>query len=94
MQIIADITGCKFSVVKNPRNAGALGCAIIALIGLGELKSFSDAKNFVQIEAHYKPNPENKAIYDKLFKDYKTLYSALRKPYINANSKRFEGEEK
>ena len=40
------------------------------------------------------PNPENKAIYDKLFKDYKTLYSALRKPYINANSKRFEGEEK
>ena len=33
MQIIADVTGCTFSVVRNPRNAGALGSAIIALIG-------------------------------------------------------------
>jgi len=94
MQIIADVTGCNFSVVKNPRNAGALGSAIIALIGLGELKSFADAKNFVQIEAKYKPDPANKAIYDKLFSDYKTLYAALRKPYIKANSRRFEGLEK
>ena len=93
MQIIADVTGCNFSVVKNPRNAGALGCAIVALIGLGELKSFSDAKNFVQIEASYKPNPANKAIYDKLFADYKNLYLALKRPYITANSKRFEGME-
>ena len=94
MQIIADVTGCNFSVVKNPRNAGALGSAIIALIGLGELKSFADAKNFVQIEAKYKPDPANRAIYDKLFSDYKTLYAALRKPYIKANSRRFEGLEK
>ena len=94
MQIIADVTGCTFSVVKNPRNAGALGSAIIALIGLGELKSFSAAKNFVQIEATYKPDKANKAIYDKLFSDYKTLYAALKKPYIKANSRRFEGMEK
>ena len=93
MQIIADVTGSTFSVVKNPRNAGALGCAIVALIGLGELKSFADAKNFVQIEATYKPNPANKAIYDKLFADYKTLYLALKRPYIKANARRFEGEE-
>ena len=94
MQIIADVTGCTFSVVKNPRNAGALGCAIIALIGLGELKSFADAKNFVQIEATYKPNTANKDIYNKLFADYKTLYAALKRPYIKANSRRFEGIEK
>ena len=60
----------------------------------GELKSFSAAKNFVQIEATYKPDKANKAIYDKLFSDYKTLYAALKKPYIKANSKRFEGMEK
>ena len=94
MQIIADVTGRTFSVVRNPRNAGALGCAIIALIGLGELKSFSAAKDFVQIEATYRPNKENKAIYDKLFADYKTLYAALKRPYIKANSRRFEGIEK
>ena len=94
MQIIADVTGRTFSVVRNPRNAGALGCAIIALIGLGELKSFSAAKDFVQIEATYRPNKDNKAIYDKLFADYKTLYAALKRPYIKANSRRFEGIEK
>ena len=33
MQIIADITGTEFSVISNPRNAGALGGAIIAMIG-------------------------------------------------------------
>ncbi len=92
MQIIADATGCNFGVVKNPRNAGALGCAIIALIGLKELKSFSDARSFVQIDKTYKPNPANKKIYDELFRDYKTLYKSLRMPYIKANSKRFEGE--
>ena len=48
----------------------------------------------MQIEAQYKPDPANKAIYDKLFSDYKTLYAALRKPYIKANSRRFEGIEK
>ena len=52
------------------------------------------AKNFVQIEATYKPDKANKAIYDKLFSDYKTLYAALKKPYIKANSRRFEGMEK
>jgi xylulokinase len=90
MQIIADVTGCTFDVVKNPRNAGALGCAIVAMIGLGHIKSFEDAKQFVQVEATYKPNKANKAIYEKLFLDYQTLYKALEKPYKQANSKRFE----
>lgn len=93
MQIIADVTGCTFSIVKNPRNAGALGCAIIALIGLGELKQFSDARDFVRIEKTFKPDKKNKAIYDKLFSDYKTLYKSLEKPYIKANAKRFEGDD-
>ena len=36
MQILADVTGRKISVVENPRNAGAVGAAVVALIGLGE----------------------------------------------------------
>ena len=60
VQIIEDVTGCTFSAVKNTRNAGAPGCAIIALIGLGELKSFADAKSFVQMTTTYTPRPETK----------------------------------
>ncbi len=92
MQIIADITGATFSIVSNPRNAGALGCAVVALIGLGELSGFDKAGDFVQVDKTFKPNNDNRAIYDKLFNDYKNLYRGLSRPYKVANSKRFEGE--
>ncbi|MFW5779948.1 MAG: xylulokinase [Bacillota bacterium] len=92
MQIISDITGVEFTVTSDPRSAGALGGAIIALIGLGEIKSFADAKKFVKINKTYKPNQDNREIYDKLFNDYKNIYHSLRKTYKNANKKRFEGD--
>jgi len=94
MQIIADITGKSFSVVKDPRNAGAVGAAMVALIGLGHIKSFADTREFVKTETRYTPKFENKMIYDKLFKDYKEIYYSLDKAYQIANGQRFESEEK
>lgn len=93
MQIISDITGKTFSIVKDPRNAGAVGAAIVALIGLGEIGGFAEAKDFVQIEKEYSPNKANKEIYDKLFADYKEVYESLKDAYKKANRKRFQGEE-
>lgn len=92
MQIIADVTGLTFSVANDPRNAGAVGAAIIAMVGLGDLKDFSEAKNFVKTIATYEPNPANKKIYDKLFADYKRLYYSLDKAYKIANGERFTNE--
>ena len=93
MHIIADVTGKRFDVVKDPRNAGAVGAAIVALIGLGELPGFSAAKDFVQIERSYEPDPGNREIYDELFERYKDIYNSLKDVYIKANGKRFKGEE-
>ncbi len=93
MQIIADITGRSFDVVKDPRNAGAVGAAIVALIGLGELPGFEAAKDFVQTERSYEPDPSNKEIYDELFDSYKDIYNSLKDVYIKANGKRFKGED-
>lgn len=93
MQIIADITGKTFEVVRDPRNAGAIGAATIALIGLGVLPSFESVKSFIKISAEYKPNPENRKIYDELFRDYKNVYQSLEKTYRIANEARFRGEE-
>lgn len=89
MQIIADITGTEFSVISNPRNAGALGGAIIAMIGLGELDSFEDSYKFAKVEKVYTPNPYNFSVYDKMFQTYKNLYYALEKTYRRANSYKF-----
>ncbi|MEG1791521.1 MAG: FGGY-family carbohydrate kinase [Clostridia bacterium] len=94
MQIIADITGAKFSIVSNPRNAGALGAAIIALIGLGELKNFKDARDFVKITKTYKPDKHNADIYNELYTTYKRIYFDLHKTYMIANGHRFEGGKK
>ena len=93
MQIIADITRAEFAVVDNPRNAGALGAAIIALIGLGELESFESAKQFVKENKTYRPNPANGYIYDEMFATYKRLYKSLKRTYYKANALRFGGGE-
>lgn len=89
MQIIADITGVTFDVVDSPRSSGALGAAIVAMIGLGRLKGFSDAKKFVKVSKNYIPNAENKGIYDELFASYKDVYYSLRGAYKRANGSRF-----
>ncbi len=92
MQIIADITEREFAVVKNPRMAGAIGAAIIAFVGLGQIDGFSSAGKYVKEEKQYYPNHANKAVYTELFKTYKKIYKSLAKTYKDANSKRFEGE--
>ena len=93
MQIIADVTGLSFSVAHDPRNAGAVGAAIMAMVGLGYLKDFKEAKAFVRTDASYTPNPANKKIYDKLFEDYKRIYFSLEKAYKLANGSRFTDTE-
>ncbi len=93
MQILSDITGKRFSIVKDPRNAGAIGAAMVALIGLGEIPGFEATKDFVETTESYEPNPENREIYEKLFKDYKRVYRSLEAAYKQANGERFRREE-
>lgn len=94
MQILSDVTNRRISVVENPRNAGAVGAAVVALIGLGELESFAAAKKFVRVSETYTPNPENKAVYDNLFAQYQKLYRSLSGLYAEVNGKRFTEESK
>lgn len=92
MQILSDVTGRNISVVENPRNAGAVGAAVVALIGLRELPDFPAAKKFVRVSATFTPNLEHQAIYDTLFSQYQRLYRSLAGLYADANGKRFTGE--
>lgn len=93
VQILSDITGAVIRAVKNPRNAGAVGAAAVALIGLGELSSFAAAKDFVRTEREFAPNPKNRAVYDELFFQYRKLYRALSGVYRGANGRRFTTAE-
>lgn len=89
MQIISDITGTECSTVKNARNAGALGAAIIALKGLGEINSLEYAEKYVRVDKTYYPNPKNFSVYNRSFRSYKDIFYGLEKAYIRANGTKF-----
>ena len=89
MQIIADITGIKLAVVGRPRDAGSLGGALLALIGLGIYKNFEEVSKLVGVEKIYLPDSGNVEIYSKLFHTYKDIYNGLKTAYRKLNAPRF-----
>ena len=89
IQGIADITGKIVETVALPTMSGALGAAAIAFVGSGILPDFQSVNRFIEVKKVFKPNPNNKEIYDKLFQDYKNIYHSLKNAYLKANGKRF-----
>ena len=90
MQIIADVTKRKITTTNQPKMAGAIGGATCAFVGSGVYNEFDAVKDIVVKSKEFNPNPEHCEIYDTLFREYKSLYVALKKPYKKSNSKRFE----
>ncbi len=89
MQIFADVTKRKIVTTNQPKMAGAIGAAMCAFVGAGKFKDFRAVQNMVGKNKVFLTNPENHQVYDKLFMEYKSLYSSLKKTYENSNSKRF-----
>jgi L-ribulokinase len=82
MQIYADVTGRTFKVV-GAEQAPAVGAAMHGAVAAG-----ADAGGYADIveaaehmaalkDVVYEPIPENKAVYDKLYADYVTLYDTF-----------------
>ena len=84
-QILADCTGRTIETTESPQNAGSVGAAITAAVGLGVIKNMEQAKDLVKANATYKPNPANKAVYDKNFEVFKQLYKANKKNFSMLN---------
>ena len=76
-QIEADVTGVPV-VTTQQADAGALGAAILAGVGIGEFGSISEGIDAtVVVDRIYEPNPANVTRYDELFKRYVALYESL-----------------
>ena len=84
-QILADILGKKVETVKSPQNVGAVGAAVIMAAGLGVIDDISDAKKLIPAEKTFLPNPANKAVYDKNYEVYKTLYKNNKAAFAAMN---------
>ncbi len=90
MQIIADVTGRKVEVVANPMEAGAVGAALTAAVGLGMYPDFMALKKVISVEREFEPQAQNAGVYDEQYHVYRRLYECLRELYHTTNEKRFK----
>ncbi|MDH7487292.1 MAG: FGGY-family carbohydrate kinase [Anaerolineae bacterium] len=90
MQILADVTGKQVETVANPLEAGAVGAALVAAVGLGMYPGFPALKEVVQVARVFEPNAANAAVYDALFGIYKQVYRSLRGAYRRLSAARSE----
>jgi xylulokinase len=83
-QIMADVMDVTIRQVCDPIQANARGAALIAGVGLGYLK-FEDIPQKIEVKAKYQPNPENRAIYDKMFAEFQAFYKQNKASYQRLN---------
>jgi len=93
MQILADVTDRKIETVCEPQEAGAVGAALVAAIGMGIYPGFQSLRNVVKVNAVYEPQSENREIYDSLFHRYQEVYRHLRGFYRRLNKERIGRSE-
>jgi len=89
MHILADVTHKKVETVHDPQEAGAVGVALVAAVGLGVYPDFESLKKVVRIDKAFEPDEKNEETYDFLFQSYKEVYSNLRGLYGKLNKRRF-----
>ncbi len=85
-QIYADIMNREIRRVENPQEAGALGAAIIAKIGLSEIQSLDEIKDCCHYDKIFQPNNENRILYDQMYKEFQLLYKQNRKWFKKLNA--------
>jgi len=93
MQVIADVTGRRLEAVAQPQEAGAVGAALTAAIGLGLYPDFAAIKKIVRVEREFEPQAANAEVYDVLYQAYRRIYSSLRGLYRDVNEVRFADNE-
>jgi len=86
-QIFADVLDRTVHQIRDPRQAPLRGAACLALVALGHM-TFDDVAACVQIQRTFQPNPQNRQIYDDLFREFLNLYKALRPIYTRLNASR------
>ncbi|TFG00811.1 MAG: hypothetical protein EU540_04855 [Promethearchaeota archaeon] len=85
-QILADILEKNINKVAEPDLACNRGIAIVAMVGSGILKDFSEAIPLIQIEKSFTPNPNSKKIYKKIYREFTKIYDRNTKMFENLNA--------
>jgi xylulokinase len=83
-RIFADVMNLSIRQVRDPIQVNARGAAFIAAVGLG-LMTFADVPQKIEVQATYAPNPDSRAVYDKVFREFVRFYEQTRNIYKRLN---------
>ena len=83
-QIMADVLNRTIRQVKDPIQTNVRGAAFLASVALGFI-GFDEISSTIQIGHTYTPNPQNRKIYDGLFKEFTNIYKANKSIYRRLN---------
>jgi xylulokinase len=83
-QIVADIAGLPVHQLADPRNGNARGIAFLAFHHLGVL-SLEQIRERVMIQKVYEPQPEARAVYDRMFQQFLACQKRLRPVFHGLN---------
>ena len=84
-QILSDILGRTIEVPESPQNTGALGAAVAAGIGLGEIASFDEVQSRIKIRKVFMPSNTHKDVYDKNYAVFTKLYNTNKSLFGELN---------
>ena len=83
-QLMADVYGIPVTVPEgSSENAGALGAAILAMVGTGAYASVPEAcRAIVRMSpAAYEPDAKNITFYNKVYAEFDKLYPRLKESF-------------
>jgi xylulokinase len=83
-QIYADVLNRNIRRVKDPIYANARGAALIGAVGLG-ICTFDEIPSLIQFDQEFHPNPENRELYDELYKEFLNIYKNNKAIYRRLN---------
>ncbi len=83
-QIHADVFDRPIRQMKDPIEVNVRGAALLASAALGYLR-YEEIGARVPVENTYQPQPENRKIYDEMFKEFVAIYESNKKIFARLN---------
>jgi xylulokinase len=84
-QIHADVLGVPIHQVDDPVNTTVRGTAFLAFVVLG-YRSLEEISELVKIKRIFEPDDSKRAVYDKMYNQYRELFKRNRKVFAALNS--------
>jgi xylulokinase len=86
-QIHADVMDREIERVTMPLHANLRGAAIFAALALGAVEP-GEVRALVEVDATFTPDPANRSVYDRLYREFPKLYKAMRPMFARLNGRR------